>query len=122
LALGTGAHLASLRRTASGPFEVTAAVPLDDVERAAAEERLPLLSPSDALAGLRAVVADASTIGSIRRGQQRALAALGRPREAGEVVRVATSGGDLVAIAAAAADGETWQLARVWSVAPGEAL
>ncbi|MEO7438709.1 MAG: tRNA pseudouridine(55) synthase TruB [Candidatus Binatia bacterium] len=114
LALGTGAHLATLRRTASGPFHIAAAVPLDEVERVAAEGHLPLLTPSAALAGLRAVVADERTIGSIRRGQQHALVALGPPRSAGEVVRVANRGGDLVAIALAA-DGATWQLARVWS-------
>lgn len=114
-ALGTGAHLETLRRSACGPFEVTAAVRLDDLERVAAEGRLPLLTPSAALAGLRAVTVDERTIGSIRRGQQRALAALGRPRRAGEVVRVASSEGDLVAIATATAtaDGATWQLARV---------
>ncbi len=113
-ALGTGAHLASLRRTACGHFDVRSAVRLDDLERAAAEDRLPLLSPWAALAGLRAVVADERTIGSIRRGQQRALAALGPPRTGGEVVRVASAGGELVAIAAATPDGEAWQLARVW--------
>jgi tRNA pseudouridine55 synthase len=114
-ALGTGAHLTSLRRTACGSFEVRDAVALDDLEAAAAADRLPLLTPSAALAGLRAVVADDRTIGSIRRGQQRALDALGRPHTAGEKVRVANVAGDLVAIAAATADGSSWQLARVWS-------
>ena len=113
-ALGVGAHLATLRRTACGPFDVRDAVILYDLEAAAREERLPLLSPSAALAGLRAVVADERTIGSIRRGQQRALGALGPPRAGGEVVRVASVAGDLIAIAAATSDGSAWQLARVW--------
>ncbi len=113
-ALGTAAHLETLRRSACGPFEVTEAVRLDDLERVAAEGRLPLLSPSAALAGLRAVVVDEPTIGSIRRGQQRALAVLGRPRSLGEIVRVADREGELVAIAAATADGDSWLLARVW--------
>jgi tRNA pseudouridine55 synthase len=113
-ALGTGAHLETLRRNACGPFEVTAAVRLDDLEQAAAESRLPLLTPSAALVGLRAVVVDARTIASIRRGQQRALGALGRPRAAGEIVRVASSEGELVAIVVATAEGAAWQLARVW--------
>lgn len=117
-ALGTGAHLETLRRIACGPFEVTAAVCLDDLEQAAAEDRLPLLTPSAALAGLRAVVADERTIGSIRRGQQQALGALGRPRAGGEIVRVASREGELVAIAAATADGAAWQLARVWGCDP----
>src|SRR5262249_34574876 len=113
-ALGVGAHLATLRRTACGPFAVRDAVRLDDLEAAPREERLPPLRPAAALPGLRAVVADERTIGSIRRGQQRALGALGRPRAGGEVVRVASVAGDLVAIAAASSDGSTWQLARVW--------
>jgi hypothetical protein len=78
-----------------------------------AEHRLPLLAPSTALGALRAVEVDGRTVTSIRRGQQRALGALGRPRGAGEVVRVATEDGRLVAIAAATPDGAGWQLARV---------
>jgi tRNA pseudouridine55 synthase len=113
--LGVGAHLEALRRTACGPFAVRGAVTLDDLESTAREDRLPLLTPSAALAGLRAVVADERTIGSIRRGQQRALGALGRPRTGGEVVRVASVAGELIAIAAATSDGSAWQLARVWS-------
>jgi tRNA pseudouridine55 synthase len=113
VALGTGAHLATLRRTACGPFDIRTAVRLDDVERAVAEERLPLLAPSAALGALRAVQVDGPTVTSIRRGQQRALGALGRPRGAGEVVRVASRDGRLVAIAAATPDGSGWQLARV---------
>jgi tRNA pseudouridine55 synthase len=112
-ALGTGAHLATLRRTACGPFEVRDAVALDDLARALEVGTLPLLTPWTALAGLRAVEVDGAAIAAIRRGQQRALGALGRPSVAGEIVRVASRGGELVAIAAAADDGRTWQLARV---------
>jgi tRNA pseudouridine55 synthase len=112
-ALGTGAHLATLRRTGCGPFDVRDAVRLDDLGAAAAESRLPLLTPSAALGALRAVEVDGGTIASIRRGQQRVLGALGPPREAGEVVRVASRRGELVAIAAATPDGAGWQLARV---------
>jgi len=120
LALGTGAHLATLRRTACGAFEVAAALALDALADAAAEDRLPLLTPSAALAGLRAVVADARTIGAIRRGQQRALDNLGRPRAVAEVVRVESGAGELIAIAAAASDGVSWQLARVWTAGASE--
>jgi len=112
-ALGTGAHLATLRRTACGPFDIRDALRLDDLERVFAEARLPLLTPSTALGALRAVEVDGRTVTSIRRGQQRALGALGRPRGAGEVVRVASRDGQLVAIAAATPDGAGWQLARV---------
>ncbi len=110
-ALGTGAHLASLRRTVFGPFTLTDAVPLADVEELAARGALPLLSPSAAMTGYRAVVVDAPLIVAIRHGRQHALSALGAPRASGEVVRIESADGVLIAIAAAADDG--WRLARV---------
>lgn len=112
-ALGTAAHLATLRRTSCGPFELRNAVRMDEIESAASDGRLPLMSPSAALGALRAVEVDRGTIVSIRRGQQQVLGALGAPREAGEVIRVASTEGELVAIATATADGSRWQLARV---------
>lgn len=113
-ALGTCAHLASLRRTACGAFGIDAAVGLDDLERLAAAGRLPLLTPSAALGELRAVVVDDRTGLSIRRGQQWALARLGAPHAAAEHVRVADRQGGLIAIATATATG-AWQLARVFA-------
>jgi tRNA pseudouridine55 synthase len=112
-ALGTVAHLATLRRTACGPFDVRDAVAVDDLSRVAEEGRLPLVQPSAALAALRAVEVDSRTIASIRHGQQRVLGTLGPPKAAGEVVRLASAAGELVAIVTATADGTGWQLARV---------
>ncbi|MCC6850476.1 MAG: tRNA pseudouridine(55) synthase TruB [Deltaproteobacteria bacterium] len=112
-ALGTVAHLAALRRTRCGPFDVRDAVTLDDLARAAAEGALPLVTPSAALGTLRAVEIDSRAIASIRRGQQRVLGTLGPPREAGEAVRLASAQGELIAIATATPDGSRWQLARV---------
>jgi tRNA pseudouridine55 synthase len=113
-ALGTCAHLDTLRRTACGAFEIASAVRLDDLETAAVGNHLPFLSPAAALGALRAVVVDDRTTISIRRGQQWALETLGRPQDAGEVVRVADQGGSLVAIVTATADAQAWQLARVF--------
>ncbi len=113
-ALGTCAHLASLRRTVCGAFTVSAAVRLDDLEAALAEDRLPLLSPSLALGALRAVTVDERTSVSIRRGQQWALERLGPPKASSETVRVADPGGGLIAIVTAT-EGGTWQLARVFA-------
>jgi len=112
-ALGTVAHLATLRRTTCGPFDVRDAAALEDLTHLAAEGRLPLVTPSVALGALRALEVDSRTILSIRRGQQHALGTLGPPREAGEVVRLASARGELVAIATATSDGSRWQLARV---------
>jgi len=50
LKLGCGGHLHSLRRTSSGPYDVDAAIPLSEVERAASEGRTgQLLIPLERL-------------------------------------------------------------------------
>jgi tRNA pseudouridine55 synthase len=53
--LGCGAHLAGLRRTQSGAFDVDMAVPLDEAERLGADVAARLLAPADALPDLSAV-------------------------------------------------------------------
>lgn len=63
-ALGGGAHLRNLRRTAIGPFGLDVSVPLDEV----APERL--LSPADALAHLVAVMVTEDEAVALRRGQR----------------------------------------------------
>ena len=115
-ALGTGAHLATLRRTASGPFEIADAIALDAVEDAARAGTLSVLTPSAALAELRAVVVDPPLEAAIRRGQQHALGALAPPRAPRELVRLETGDGALVAVAEGV-PGPGWRLARV--LAPG---
>ena len=70
---GPRAYLGALVRTASGPFTIDAATPLDDVRAAAAEgpERLAgLLLPIDAgLEALPEVVLDAAEVAAVARGQ-----------------------------------------------------
>lgn len=71
-ALGCGAHLASLRRTAAGPFTLEQALPLDQIEALTAsgtlEERMP--HPRMLLPEIPAVTADEQTLGRIRNGMQ----------------------------------------------------
>lgn len=50
-ALGCGAHLDSLRRTAIGPFELAQSVALPTLEAASLSQRDALLAPVDALVG-----------------------------------------------------------------------
>lgn len=57
-ALGGGAHLRNLRRTAIGTFTLDEARPIDAVDETA------LLRPADAMRGYRTVVSSADTIGS----------------------------------------------------------
>lgn len=71
-ALGCGAHLASLRRVAAGPFTLEQALPLVEVEalgRAGGlEERLP--HPRTLLPEIPSVTADEQTAGRLRNGAQ----------------------------------------------------
>jgi tRNA pseudouridine55 synthase len=61
-ALGCVAHLAALRRTASGPFALAAAVTLEALESMEGAARDALLLPADApLAGLARLDVDATT-------------------------------------------------------------
>ncbi len=71
-ALGCGAHLARLRRVASGSFTLTDALMLEKVEALAAsgslEARLP--HPRTLLPEIPAVTADEQTVGRLRNGMQ----------------------------------------------------
>jgi tRNA pseudouridine55 synthase len=70
--LGTGAHLASLRRTVSGPFLIEDAIPLDELELLARAgsllARLP--HPRALLPDMPCVTADETTVGRLRNGMQ----------------------------------------------------
>jgi tRNA pseudouridine55 synthase len=69
IALGCGAHLASLRRVAAGPFPIKHAIPLVDIEAQAGdtlEARMP--HPRALLPELPAVTADAFSAGRVRNG------------------------------------------------------
>jgi tRNA pseudouridine55 synthase len=70
--LGTGAHLASLRRVASGPFLVEDALPLDRVETLAREGSLieSLPHPRTILPEIPPVTADQEAVGRMRNGMQ----------------------------------------------------
>jgi len=67
-ALGTGAHLVSLRRTAIGPHEVDDALPLSGLEDPAARARA-LISPAEALRHLPAVAVDQAALRALGSGR-----------------------------------------------------
>jgi tRNA pseudouridine55 synthase len=69
-ALGSCAHLASLRRTASGPFTLDRAVTLDTLEGLAPADRDALLLPVDApLADLPSYAVDATGAAALLQGR-----------------------------------------------------
>jgi tRNA pseudouridine55 synthase len=117
-ALSVPAHLAQLRRTAAGPFALADAVPLDELERLAREDRPALLarvvSPARALGFLPAVALDAPQARALRQGKALPLAAPLGP--APGLARALDSQGRLVAVCAA--DGATLRPIRVWTEPP----
>ncbi|HEY6056726.1 MAG TPA: tRNA pseudouridine(55) synthase TruB [Candidatus Limnocylindrales bacterium] len=100
VAVGNAAHLCALTRTASGPFTIARAHPLDEVRAAAAEGRLEsLLLPVDAgLDGLPTVVVTPDLVPAIARGQFVRVEGERAEKGAGPV-RVVEPDGRLVAIA-----------------------
>jgi tRNA pseudouridine55 synthase len=71
VALGSGAYLGALERTASGPFRIDAAVPLDDLRPIGRDGIARLLLPVDAgLDALPVVEIDAAGLEAVRRGQR----------------------------------------------------
>lgn len=96
--LGCGAHLASLRRTAAGPFALEQAIPLGEVEYLAAEGRHRLegrlVHPRTLLPEMPSITADEQTVGRIRNGMQ-----VNLPEYSGAaLVKIFTGQRDLVAI------------------------
>lgn len=70
-ALGCGAHLCGLRRTASGPFDIADAVELDALESLTREQARALLTPPDrALEHLPAIELDEHQAQRIVQGQR----------------------------------------------------
>jgi tRNA pseudouridine55 synthase len=110
-AVGSAAYLAALRRTASGPFTLADARPLDAVRAAAAEGRLGdlLLPPGAGLADLPAVTLAATELRAVAHGgwvgRVERLGSAGDGLAAGAAVRLLEPRGGLAAIARLAPDG-----------------
>jgi len=107
-ALGTVGHLASLRRTTFGSFEVASAIPLGSVT---ADGELPILSPRVALAGLREIEIDAQLATCIRKGQQVAVASLSPVPSPSEIAKVLC---DEELVALVGEDEGRWRIQRVF--------
>jgi tRNA pseudouridine55 synthase len=104
-AVGSGAYLGALARTASGPFRIEDAVPLEDVRRAAgegSEQLAALLRPVDAgLDALPSISLTADELPGFARGQHLRLRG-GLPSAGDEPIRVLGPDGALVGIGRAA--------------------
>jgi tRNA pseudouridine55 synthase len=98
-ALGCGAHLAELRRIASGEFELEQARTIEQLERLAADERLPdaLVPASRMLPGMANVFVDDVMVTQIRNGRNFPASPF-RTQPASRYVKAVTRTGELVAI------------------------
>lgn len=103
--LGCGAHLTKLRRLASGPFCLDAAIPLEGLTGEAARQRLIPLD--EALAHLPAVHLDAAQAVKVLHGNCIPAGAAGS-----DLARAVDPGGRTIAVLARR--GERWQPERVF--------
>lgn len=98
-ALGCGAFLKSLRRTASGDFKIEQARTLEELALLAQEERLgeALIPASQLLPAFPAELVDAITVGQIRNGRDFRVSPFQASADT-RYVKAVTSQGELVAI------------------------
>ena len=110
-ALGCGAHLLSLRRTAFGPFEIEETQPLSSVCEQLEQGEIPLLSLPQALSHYRSISLPAQAVNRIRNGQQEVLQELQPASCPQEIIQLLAPDGSLVAVAEQ--HQQQWRLARV---------
>lgn len=115
-ALGCGAYLKSLRRLACGHLTIEQAMSLEELERFAARGAGALISLSNALSHLRAIVWQHRWVARLRLGQQELLSEIGKPVEKEEAVRIVDPRGDLVALIRWNEEipGGGWRLLRIF--------
>jgi tRNA pseudouridine55 synthase len=97
--LGSGAYLAALTRTASGPFRLEDALPLDQVRAELADGRVDglLLAPDAGLDAIPRLELAPAELGALARGQAVGLG--GRAAGGASLVRVVDARGRLAAMA-----------------------
>jgi tRNA pseudouridine55 synthase len=116
-ALGVPAHLGALRRTASGPFSIAQALPLEEIESMARDDPEALaariIRPADALSAFPAVPVSAAESLALAQGK-----VLARPPP-GPLCRAIDEAGKLVAICAPTEDQTALRPIRVFVQPPG---
>jgi len=97
--LGAGAHLAALRRLASGPFTLAQAHTLEELERLAQEDRLAqaLVPAAELLPEIPSEIVDRMTEAQIRQGRTFRASPF-RSRGTARLIKALSREGDLVAI------------------------
>jgi len=97
--LGYGGHIAELRRTASGEFEIAQARTIAQLESLAAEDRLidALVPAAEMMPGFPSVLVDDAAVAQIRNGRNFAASPF-RARPASKYVKAVSHRGELVAV------------------------
>jgi tRNA pseudouridine55 synthase len=102
-ALGCGAHLATLRRTRSGGFDITQSVPLDEAERLGPAVERYLINPAHALGHFPAVTVNALGFKRVTHGNavspEHLMGRFVPVAGAGEKIRILDESGALIALA-----------------------
>jgi tRNA pseudouridine55 synthase len=96
-ALGCGAHVSSLRRVQAGPFDISMAIPLDEVDLERARDAL--IAPAQAIAHLPGARVPAERLREVANGRVLPWAAICGQDAPGERWRLLTPTGELLAIA-----------------------
>lgn len=112
LALGTVGHLESLRRTRFGPFAISRAVRVDEIEGG----HLPIIGIRAALAEVVEIALDAETARRACQGFTPILSSL--PSDLGEIAKLIDPEGRVVAVIGRESEGP-WRYLRVFSTSEG---
>lgn len=115
-ALGCGAHLKSLRRTACDHLKIEQSVGIEELEQRCAKGAVPLISLGAALGHLRSMTWQSRLLSRLRLGQQEVLGQIGKARDGEKIVAIVDPRGQLAALAEwmnDTAEGR-WRLFRVF--------
>ncbi|MGE5218439.1 MAG: tRNA pseudouridine(55) synthase TruB [Chloroflexota bacterium] len=115
-ALGCGAHLKSLRRTACDHLNVENAISVEELEGRQATGAVPLLTLRQALGHLPAVVWQSRYLSRLRLGQQELLGQIAKPLAGEKLLGILDPCGDLAALVQWTEDlpGGRWRLCRIF--------
>ncbi len=116
LALGCGAYLKTLRRTACGHLRLERAITLKELESVPSPKKIPLLRLSSALSHLPAIKWDARLLQRLRMGQQEILRQIAKPTGNETLLQILDMRGALTALAVWTADtaDARWRLLRTF--------
>ena len=118
VSLGCGAYLKSLVRVKNGPFDIEAAVSLEEAERSFGEDdwHRVVRAPDAVVDRMRALIVGEREELHLHQGRPLAPNLRVPPARQGERRRVYTTGGEFVGIVSFDAPGRRWQPQRVLSI------